>query len=57
MVILDRNGLDIGVVPAELVDTIEKYAQRDYSLEIIRTYELDDGKEGVELLYQVYKDE
>ena len=57
MVVLDKNNLDIGVVPDEMVDKVEKYNNRDYSLEIIRIYDIDDKKEGVELLFQVFKDE
>lgn len=42
MVVADGNGLDIGVVPAAMVDTIEKYADRDSSVEIVREYYIDE---------------
>lgn len=61
MVVLDKNNLDIGVVPAELVDTIEKYRGREYSVEIVDLYDIEGRREsddwiGVEVLFRVYKE-
>jgi hypothetical protein len=50
------NGYYIGVVPAAMVDMIEKYADRDSSVKFVREYYMDDsGMNRAEIVYKVYK--
>lgn len=44
MVVVDKRELDIGVVPAQIVPRIEKYANNDYSLKILKKFWIDESK-------------